>query len=90
MKISFRLPFFLFLFLIFFTVSASAKNTGLSLPNEVPATAKKILKARKVKTLTSNTVIVTDTKFLTAASAQTYTRDWEYASAFPEGPPTTS
>ena len=45
---------------------------------------------RKVKTLTSNTVIVTDTKFLTAASAQTYTRDWEYASAFPEGPPTTS
>ncbi len=45
---------------------------------------------RKVKTLTSNTVIVTDTKFLNAASAQTYTRDWEYASAFPEGPPTTS
>ena len=45
---------------------------------------------RKVKTLTSNTVIVTDTKFLTAASAQTYTRDWEYAGAFPEGPPTTS
>jgi hypothetical protein len=45
---------------------------------------------KKVKTLTSNTVIVTDTKFLTAASAQTYTRDWEYASAFPEGPPTTS
>ena len=45
---------------------------------------------RKVKTLTSNTVIVTDKKFLTAASAQTYTRDWEYAGAFPEGPPTTS
>jgi len=45
---------------------------------------------RKVKTLTSNTVIVTDKKFLATASAQTYTRDWEYASAFPEGPPTTS
>ena len=45
---------------------------------------------KKVKTLTSNTVIVTDTKFLTAASAQTYTRDWEYATAFAEGPPTTS
>ena len=45
---------------------------------------------KKVKTLTSNTVIVTDKKFLGAASAQTYTRDWEYASAFPEGPPTTS
>jgi len=45
---------------------------------------------KKVKTLTSNTVMVTDKKFLAAASAQTYTRDWEYASAFPEGPPTTS
>jgi len=45
---------------------------------------------KKVKTITSATVIVTDTKFLTAASAQTYTRDWEYAGAFPEGPPTTS
>jgi hypothetical protein len=45
---------------------------------------------KKVKTLTSNTVMVTDTKFLTAATAQTYTRDWEYAGAFPEGPPTTS
>ena len=45
---------------------------------------------KKVKTLTSNTVIVTDTKFLAAATAQTYTRDWEYASAFAEGPPTTS
>ena len=45
---------------------------------------------KKVKTLTSNTVIVTDTKFLAAASAQTYTRDWEYATAFAEGPPTTS
>jgi len=45
---------------------------------------------KKVKTITSATVIVTDTKFLTAASAQTYTRDWEFAGAFPEGPPTTS
>jgi len=45
---------------------------------------------KKIKTLTSNTVIVTDKKFLTAATAQTYTRDLEYASAFPEGPPTTS
>ena len=45
---------------------------------------------KKVKTLTSNTVIVTDTKFLAAATAQTYTRDWEYAGAFAEGPPTTS
>jgi len=45
---------------------------------------------RKVKTLTSNVAIVVDNKFLATASAQTYTRDWEYASAFPEGPPTTS
>jgi len=45
---------------------------------------------KRVKTITSATVIVTDTKFLTAATAQTYTRDWEYAGAFPEGPPTTS
>jgi len=45
---------------------------------------------RKIKSRTSNTVMVTDTKFLTAATAQTYTRDWEYAGAFPEGPPTTS
>ena len=45
---------------------------------------------RKVKTLTSNTVIVTDKKFLATASAQTYTREWEYAGAFAEGPPTTS
>jgi len=45
---------------------------------------------RKVKTLTSNVAIVVDTKFLATSTAQTYTRDWEYASAFPEGPPTTS
>ena len=45
---------------------------------------------RRVKTLTSNTVMVTDTKFLAAATAQTYTREWEYKASFAEGPPTTS
>jgi len=46
---------------------------------------------RRIKTITSNTVIVTDSNFLNAASAQTYTREWEYATGgqFP-GPPTTS
>ena len=46
---------------------------------------------RRVKTITSNTVIVTDTNFLNTAATQTYTREWEYATGgqFP-GPPTTS
>ena len=45
---------------------------------------------KKVKTITSNTVIVTSNKFLGAAAAVTYEREWEYKSAFNEGPPTTS
>ena len=46
--------------------------------------------SHRVKTITSDTVIVTDTKFLAAASTVAYSRDWEYKGAFPEGPPTTS
>jgi len=46
--------------------------------------------SRRVKTLTSNTVIVTSSKFLGAATAQGHSREWEYKSAFAEGPPTTS
>ncbi len=46
--------------------------------------------SKRVKTLTSNTVIVTSNKFLTAASAQGHSREWEYKGAFAEGPPTTS
>ena len=45
---------------------------------------------RRVKTITSNTVIVCDSNFLNTAATQTYTRDWEYKHAFAEGPPTTS
>ena len=46
---------------------------------------------RRIKSITSNTVVTCDTNFLNTASAQTYTREWEYATGgqFP-GPPTTS
>tara|TARA_Y100001963_G_scaffold13345_1_gene16674 strand:+ start:12649 stop:14928 length:2280 start_codon:yes stop_codon:yes gene_type:complete len=46
--------------------------------------------SKRVKTITSNTVIVTEEKFLAAASSQAYSREWEYKGAFNEGPPTTS
>ena len=72
--------------------SATVTGTGTLFTSQFIVGDKIVIngETKKVKTLTSNTVIVTDTKFLTAASAQTYTRDWEYASAFAEGPPTTS
>ena len=46
--------------------------------------------SKRVKTLTSNTVIVTSEKFLISATAQGHSREWEYKGAFAEGPPTTS
>ena len=46
--------------------------------------------SKRVKTITSNTVIVTEQKFLAAASSQAYGREWEYKGAFSEGAPTTS
>ena len=45
---------------------------------------------RRVKTLTSNTVMVTDTKWQATQATTTYKREWEYKGAFSEGPPTTS
>ena len=46
--------------------------------------------SKRVKTITSNVAIVTSENFLITATAQTYTREWEYKGAFAEGPPTTS
>ena len=37
--------------------------------------------ARRVKTITSNTVIQTDTKWEAAAATQAYKREWEYKNA---------
>ena len=37
--------------------------------------------SRRVKTLTSNTVMVTDTKWEAAAATQAYKREWEYKNA---------
>jgi hypothetical protein len=45
---------------------------------------------RRVKTLTSNTVMVTDTKWQATQATTTYKREWEYKGAFAEGAPTTS
>ena len=46
--------------------------------------------SKRVKTITSNTVLTTSSNFLIAATAQGHSREWEYKSAFAEGPPTTS
>ena len=46
--------------------------------------------AKRVKTITSNTVLTTSSNFLIAAATQGHQREWEYAAAFAEGPPTTS
>ena len=46
--------------------------------------------SKRVKTITSNTVIVTEEKFLATAATQAFSREWEYKGAFNEGPPTTS
>jgi hypothetical protein len=40
---------------------------------------------KRVKTLTSNTVLTTSTKFLATAATQGHSREWEYKGAFPEG-----
>ena len=46
--------------------------------------------SKRVKTITSNTVLTTSENFLIAATAQGHQREWEYKGAFAEGPPTTS
>jgi len=46
--------------------------------------------SKRVNSITSNTVLVTEQKFLAAASSQAYGREWEYKGAFSEGAPTTS
>ena len=46
--------------------------------------------SRRVATITSNTVIVTSTKFNATNSGAAIAREWEYKGAFNEGPPTTS
>ena len=46
--------------------------------------------SKRVKTITSNTVLTTSSNFLIAAATQGHSREWEYKSAFAEGPPTTS
>tara|TARA_B110001454_G_scaffold214729_1_gene234972 strand:- start:254 stop:2557 length:2304 start_codon:yes stop_codon:yes gene_type:complete len=45
---------------------------------------------KRVKTITSNTVLTTSANFLATAATQGHAREWEYKGAFPEGPPTTS
>ena len=72
--------------------STTVTGTGTLLDTQFIVGDKIVIngETKKVKTLTSNTSIVVDTKFLATATAQTYTRDWEYAGAFAEGPPTTS
>ena len=46
--------------------------------------------SKRVKTITSNTVLTTSSNFLITAATQGHQREWEYAAAFAEGPPTTS
>ena len=46
--------------------------------------------SKRVKTITSNTVLTTSENFLITAATQGHQREWEYKGAFPEGPPTTS
>ena len=46
--------------------------------------------SKRVKTITSNTVLTTSDNFLITAATQGHQREWEYKGAFPEGPPTTS
>ncbi len=45
---------------------------------------------RRIKTITSNVAITTDTNWDATASAQAYSREWEYKGSFNEGAPTTS
>ena len=46
--------------------------------------------SKRVKTITSNTVLTTAENFLITAAIQGHQREWEYKGAFAEGPPTTS
>ena len=46
--------------------------------------------SKRVKTITSNTVLTTAENFLITAAFQGHQREWEYKGAFAEGPPTTS
>lgn len=79
------------------TVASSSSNTAVTGTNtlfEVQVNVGDNItingETRKVTAITSNTALTVDSAFLEAASAQTYSRTWEYSSSVATGAPGTS
>lgn len=79
------------------TVETSSSNTtvtGTTTLFEVQMNVGDVItvngESRKVASIASNTVLTVDSSFLEGASAQTYSRTWEYNSSIAAGAPGTS